>query len=114
MRHLALVLALLVAACAQQPTQTAPAPAPAPQVAGDAPRTRATEQFATGQRQYEAGEYDAAFKSLSGALDHGLLTKAEQARACKYLAFIHCLGGREVLCRDEFRKAFEIYPEFAL
>src|SRR5207253_8301800 len=40
--------------------------------------------------------------------------KAEQARARKYLAFIHCLGGREVLCRDEFRKAFEIYPEFAL
>jgi hypothetical protein len=24
------------------------------------------------------------------------------------------VGGREVLCRDEFRKAFEIYPEFAL
>jgi len=77
-------------------------------------RERAKEQLALGQRQYEAGEYDAAFKSLSGALDHGLLGKPEQSRARKYIAFIHCVGGREVLCRDEFRKAFEIHPEFAL
>src|SRR6185436_2254222 len=42
------------------------------------------------------------------------LSKADQARGRKLLAFLHCVGGREVLCRDEFRKAFEIYPEFAL
>ena len=65
-------------------------------------------------KQYEAGEYDSALKSLTGSLEHGLLSKADQARARKYLAFIHCVSGREAQCRDEFRRAFEIYPEFAL
>jgi hypothetical protein len=53
-------------------------------------------------------------KSLSNSLEHGMLSKAEQARARKYLAFSHCVAGREIICRDEFRKAFEIYPDFAL
>ena len=112
---LALLLVLIAAGCAtpgpQQPAPPAPA---APQITESVLRERANEQLATGQRQYEAGEYDAAFKSLSSALDHGLLTKQDQSRARKVLAFIHCVSAREVLCRDEFRKAFEIYPEFAL
>ena len=106
---------LLLGACAQAPTTQAPAQAPAaPQITEAMLRDRAKEQLAVGVRQYEAGEYDAAFKSLTGSLDHGLLSKQEQSRVRKLLAFIHCAGGREVLCRDEFRKAFEIYPEFAL
>jgi tetratricopeptide (TPR) repeat protein len=110
------LLALLIAAgCAQQPTQTsAPQKPAAPQITEETLRSRATEQLAQGLRQYDAGEYDAAAKNLAGALDHGLLSKQDQSRARKVLAFIHCVGGREVLCRDEFRKAFEIYPEFAL
>lgn len=115
MRALAFLVVLLAAACAQAPQQAEPPrPAASPKITEDQLRERALEQLALGQRQYEAGEYDAAFKNLSGALDHGLLSKAEQARARKLLAFLHCVGGREALCRDEFRKAFEIYPEFAL
>ena len=115
MKILAFLLALLVAACAQAPQQPEPPrPAASPKITENQLRERAVEQLALGQRQYEAGEYDTAFKNLSGALDHGLLTKPDQARARKLLAFLHCVGGREVLCRDEFRKAFEIYPEFAL
>jgi len=112
---LSLLFVVLVAGCAAPgaPQQAAPAPA-APQITESVLRERAQEQLATGQRQYEAGEYEAAFKSLSAALDHGLLTKQDQSRVRKLLAFIHCVSGREVLCRDEFRKAFEIYPEFAL
>ena len=113
---LPLAVLLIAAGCAQQPTtQTSPVQKPAaPQITEEMLRSRATEQLAQGQRQYEAGEYDAAARNLAGALDHGLLTKVDQSRARKLLAFIHCAGGREVLCRDEFRKAFEIYPEFAL
>lgn len=113
---LPLAVLLIAAGCAQQPTtQTAPVQKPAaPQITEDMLRGRAKEQLAQGQRQYEAGEYDAAARSLAGALDHGLLSKVDQSRARKLLAFIHCAGGREVLCRDEFRKAFEIYPEFSL
>jgi tetratricopeptide (TPR) repeat protein len=116
MKVLLLIAALMIAAgCApiQQAVQPAAKPA-APQITEDMLRERAREQLANGQRQYEAGEYDAAVRSLGTALDHGLLAKPEQARARKLLAFIHCVGGREVLCRDEFRKAFEIYPDFAL
>lgn len=118
MRWLALLAALsLAAGCAQfqQATQPSAAPRPAaPQITEEMLRARATEQLAQGQRQYEAGEYDNAARNLQAALDHGLLSKSEQSRARKLIAFIHCLGGREALCRDEFRKAFEIYPEFAL
>ena len=115
-KALPLLAALLLAAgCAQLPQGTQPAPKPAaPQITEESLRERAKDQLAQGQRQYDAGEYDPAAKSLAGALDHGLLSKPDQARARKLLAFIHCVAGREVLCRDEFRKAFEIYPEFAL
>ncbi|HEX5129174.1 MAG TPA: TssQ family T6SS-associated lipoprotein [Usitatibacter sp.] len=113
---LALALLLAAAGCAMQPSSTTqPVQKPAaPQITEDMLRGRAKEQLAAGQRQYEAGEYEAASRSLAAALDHGLLSKPDQARARKLLAFIHCVGGREVLCRDEFRKAFEIYPDFAL
>ena len=106
--------ALLAAACQQLPgLDQKPAPA-APQITESVLRERAQEQLAAGVKQYEAGDYDNAVKSLTGSLEHGMLSKAEQARARKYLAFSHCVSGREVLCRDEFRKAFEIYPDFSL
>ena len=123
MRILALFLVLLAAGCAQlqQPattttttTTTAPAKPVAPQITEDTLRDRATSQLAAGVRQYDAGEYDAAQKSLAGSLDHGMLSKPDQARVRKLLAFIHCGSAREGPCRDEFRKAFEIYPDFAL
>ena len=116
-RTLAVAAALLAAACAEMPKfggSNEPQKPAAPQISESSLRDRAQQQLADGVKQYEAGEYDAAVKNLSGALEHGLLSKAEQARARKYLAFSHCVSGREILCRDEFRKAFEIYPEFAL
>jgi tetratricopeptide (TPR) repeat protein len=106
--------ALAAAACQQLPSlDQKPAPA-APQITEAVLRERATEQLAVGVKQYEVGEYDNAVKSLTGALEHGMLSKAEQARARKYLAFSHCVSQREVLCHEEFRRAFEIYPDFAL
>jgi tetratricopeptide (TPR) repeat protein len=107
------VAVLLVAACETLPTGQRPTTA-APQITEAVLRERATEQLAAGVKQYEVGEYDNAVKSLTGSLEHGMLSKAEQARARKYLAFSHCVSGREILCRDEFRKAFEIYPDFSL
>ena len=106
--------ALLAAACEQMlPTETKPQPA-APQITESMLRERAVEQLAAGVKQYEIGEFDNAVKSLTLSLDHGLLSKAEQSRARKYLAFSHCVSGRELQCRDEFRKAFEINPDFSL
>ncbi|HST01869.1 MAG TPA: TssQ family T6SS-associated lipoprotein, partial [Usitatibacter sp.] len=114
-RTLLVPVALAAAACQNLPgTTEGSQPSAAPQISEDSLRDRAQTQLADGVKQYDAGDYDNAVKSLSASLEHGMLSKAEQARARKYLAFSHCVSGREILCRDEFRKDFEIYPDFAL
>lgn len=113
-RLLAASLVLLAGACATPGTSPDAPKAAAPQITEAMLRDRAKEQLAAGIKQYEAGDYDNALKSLGASLDHGLLSKAEQSNARKHLAFIHCVSGREAACRDEFRKAFEINPEFNL
>jgi tetratricopeptide (TPR) repeat protein len=106
--------ALLAAGCQQFPL-TEPKPAAVtPQITEGTLRERAAEHLASGVQQYDAGDYENAVKNLTLALDHGLLSKVDQSRARKYLAFSHCVSGREVQCRDEFRKAFEINPDFSL
>ncbi len=113
-RHLLAAAALAVAACQQlQPAPQKPQ-AVTPQITEDVLRQRAKDSLAEGVKQYDAGDYEGAEKSLSAALDHGLLAKTEQSRARKLLAFIYCTSNRETQCRDEFRKAFEIDPHFAL
>ena len=114
MRYTAIAATLLAAACAEMPRLGEPQKPAAPQITESSLRERAQQQLADGVKQYDAGEYDNAVKNLTSSLEHGLLSKAEQARARKYLAFSHCVSGREILCRDEFRKAFEIYPDFSL
>jgi tetratricopeptide (TPR) repeat protein len=108
--------ALILAACQQMPTTTSPEKPQAvtPQITEEVLRQRAQEFLATGVKQYDAGDYENAEKSLSSSLDHGLLTKVDQSRARKLLAFIYCTSNRDAQCRDQFRKAFEINPEFAL
>jgi len=113
-RLLPFALVLFVAACGELPRSSEPPKTAAPQITEDMLRDRAKEQLAAGVKFYEAGEFDSAQKNLTASLEHGLLPKPEQARARKLLAFIHCVLGREAQCRDEFRRAFEIYPEFAL
>lgn len=108
----AIATAAALAACAPMPPD-APKPV-APQITEETLRTRAREQLASGVKLYETGDFEAAMKGLQASLDHGLLEKTEQARARKYLAFIHCLGSREAQCSAEFRRAFEIDQSFAL
>lgn len=112
-RFALLACVVLAAGCAEMGKQETPKPA-APQITEEVLRARAQEQLAQGVKQYEAGDFDNAVKSLTASLDHGLLSKVDQSRARKLLAFTHCVQGREQQCRDEFRKAFEINPDFAL
>ena len=75
----ACALLLLAASCAQlKPDGDATPKAAAPQITEALLRDRAKEQLATGIKQYEAGDYDNAMKSLAASLDHGLLSKTEQ------------------------------------
>lgn len=69
--------------------------------------------LASGIKQYEDGNYSAAARLLQSSLDQGL-GRNDQVRAHKYLAFIHCISGRERRCRDEFRAALKIDPSFEL
>jgi tetratricopeptide (TPR) repeat protein len=106
---------LLAAGCAEMMQKAPDKPAPAaPQITEEMLRERAKEQLTQGVKLYESGDYDNALKTLTASLDHGLLTKLEQSNARKYIAFVHCVSNREALCRDEFRKAFEINPDFSL
>ncbi|MBL0122516.1 MAG: TssQ family T6SS-associated lipoprotein [Betaproteobacteria bacterium] len=67
-----------------------------------------------GLKQYEAGSYEEAFKNLLIALDSGILTVPEQLRARKHVAFIQCVNNRELVCKEEFEKAFVLDPAFDL
>lgn len=105
---------LTLAACvpvAKAPDSSAPG---VPTVTEAQLRERAAQNLALGQRQYEAGTFDDAQKSLNEALAHGVLSREDQAQARKLLAFIHCVSNREEACRAEFRKALEINSRFDL
>ena len=74
---------------------------------------KAESMLDQGIRQYEDGTYKLAARTIQGALDAGLTTRS-QGRAHKYLAFMHCIGGQQSQCRDEFRKGLEIDPRLEL
>jgi Tfp pilus assembly protein PilF len=79
------------------------------------PPRSASEQFlANGIESYEEGEYKSAAKNLQDAINAGLSRKIDSAKAHKYLAFIACGSDNKQRCNDEFRKAFEDDPNFAL
>ena len=111
---LLLAAAALLAGCAPTATPPSPATAPVPQVSDAELRDRAKQNLAQGIDLYRAGKYPEATRSLRGALEYGQLTRPEQGSAHKYLAFIHCVSGREADCGDEFGKALEIDPAFDL
>ena len=69
--------------------------------------------LANGIKHYENANYAEATRLLQSSLDQGL-GKGDQVKAHKYLAFIHCVSGREQRCRHEFRAALKIDPAFEL
>ena len=87
------------------------APPPAQTIPAQADRAQLDLQ--AGVSSYEDGDYKQSAKQLQLALGQGLDGRG-QARARKYLAFMHCVGGRTSQCRDEFRKALEADPGFDL
>ena len=66
-----------------------------------------------GIREYDEGNYKVAAKTIQSALDVGVTTSS-QAKAHKYLAFMDCVAGQTSQCRDEFKKALAINPDFEL
>lgn len=72
------------------------------------------QELANGIRQYEDGNYNEAARLLQSSLDQGMFSISGQVKTHKYLAFIHCISGREAQCRNEFRAALKVDPTFDL
>lgn len=79
-----------------------------------APLDKAQQELANGIASYENGAYKVAARQLQSALTLGLDGPENRARAHKYQAFMHCVGGRQRQCREEFTKALEADPTFDL
>lgn len=63
---------------------------------------------------YEKGNYNAAIKRLSNALEIWSADKIIQTEALKYMAFSYCVTSRKTLCRQQFEKALKLDPTFDL
>ncbi len=110
---LALVLVLGLGGCVLPP-QSATIPPPSDETARKLRTERAQTYLNEGLKRYEGGAYDEAMKNFLLALDSGVLTVPQQIAARKHMAFIHCLGGREAACKDEFQKILSLDGKFEL
>jgi Tfp pilus assembly protein PilF len=99
--RLSVALVFFLGACATQPVQTLMQGKGAP-------------ALSAGVAQFEQGRYAEATKSINSALQQGLSSNADQARAHKYLAFIHCVSNRMQQCRDAFGRALDANPAMEL
>jgi len=71
-------------------------------------------KLSQGVESYEEGNYVASMTALNDVLQGKLADKNDKVSAYKYLAFIHCVSGREKLCYDSFKKALALNPDFEL
>ena len=76
--------------------------------------TRAELELRRGIRRYDDADYARAARDLRSALDRGLRSPRDEAKAHKYLAFVACASGRIESCHAEFRHALEADPRFEL
>lgn len=67
-----------------------------------------------GVENYEEGNYNESMSALNEVLQTKLADRNDKVNAYKYLAFIHCVSGREKMCFEAFRRALEINPGFEL
>ena len=75
---------------------------------------KAENSLSFGIRAYENGVYRSSTRLFQSALASDLFMTSDKVVAHKYLAFMHCAQSREKACRDEFRKALELNPDFQL
>jgi Tfp pilus assembly protein PilF len=101
-----LVGIMILTSCAMLAGKDQPAQRP-PQSVGE-------QLLLKGIERYEEGAYKNAAKNLQDALNAGLPQKTDSAKAHKYLAFIACGWDNTRRCREEFQKAYEDDPNFAL
>lgn len=108
MKFAVALLAAAVAGCAQLPQQ-----------AGDngvvvLSSVEAQSRYQQGLSNYRDNRHDAALADLNTALASNQLTAQDAANAMKHIAFIHCVNGRELQCREQFQALLKADPKFDL
>ena len=73
-----------------------------------------SHKLSKGVENYEDGNYIASIEALNTVLQTKLADRDDKVSAYKYIAFIHCVSGREKLCYEAFRKALLLNPKFEL
>jgi Tfp pilus assembly protein PilF len=73
-----------------------------------------SHKLSKGVESYEDGNYIASVEALNNVLQAKLADKDDKVSAYKYLAFIHCVSGREKMCYESFRRALALNPNFDL
>jgi Tfp pilus assembly protein PilF len=76
-------------------------------------KTAGSSYLEEGVRNYEEGNYRTSARRLQYALEEGL-SRPDRVKAHKYLAFIACVSGQQLTCREEFSIALELDPKFEL
>lgn len=108
MKFAVVLLAAAVAGCAQL----------AQQAGGDSiavlSSTEAQSRYLQGLSDYRENRHDTALIELNAALASTQLTAQDTANAHKHIAFIHCLNGRELQCREQFQALLKVDPKFDL
>jgi Tfp pilus assembly protein PilF len=74
----------------------------------------AGHKLSKGVESYEDGNYIASVEALNNVLQAKLADKDDKVSAYKYIAFIHCVSGREKMCYESFRRALTLNPNFDL
>lgn len=77
-------------------------------------RTPTEHQVNNGIKNYEDGNYSASIAVLQSLVDNKDATKNEKLLGYKYLAFSYCLSSKEKMCRESFKKALDLDPNFNL
>ena len=71
-------------------------------------------KLSKGVESYEDDNYIASVEALNNVLQTKLADKDDKVSAYKYIAFIHCVSGREKMCYESFRRALLLNPSFDL
>lgn len=122
-----LLLAILIAGCATttgSTSGTTGAAAPSKPDTRHESRTEARPEVKevspaqaalnAGISLYNNGEFTAAIKKFSTSNEIWRADKAIQLEALKYMAFSYCVTSHQVLCKQQFDKAFKLDPSFDL
>ena len=77
-------------------------------------KSKDKQLFNRGMEDYVNGNYESAVEEFNGLVRINDVEPDRKVQAYKYLAFIHCVTGKERLCNEEFKNALVIDHKFTL